>query len=249
MAFEKRWPPISTRLLIADGTAFGQLQISDAFLLKSKQVIILKSNTQDTLKLEVKRVLGPTTFLVGNIGENIDARSDVSAYLVADGASIENTDPNQSRPKIGIEDFARAVYDEEPTVAIRSVLVDRGGRYIGSDANAPLFVELAGDSLNISISAAATPTITNIDIPDSATEQSWVVPVGTKGFRAKLRNVGAGPGKLQVAYAPGDSEDNYVSVSPGSWYSPPAQLKTLMGLTMYFQTTKDAQVLEIESWV
>lgn len=149
MAFEKRIAELSPRLLIVDGTNQGQLQIDDAFSLKVKQILVLKSNTQANLTLQVKRVLNPTTFLVGLSQKNIDDRTDVSAYLVADGATISSPDPYQLRPGIAPEDFSRAVYDEEPTIAIRTVMVDRGGRYIGSDPELPLYVQLTDGSVNI----------------------------------------------------------------------------------------------------
>jgi hypothetical protein len=150
MAFEKRLAELSARLLIADGTADGQLQIADAFLLKVKQTILLKSTTQATRQVQVKRVTGPTTFFVGRLDEDIEDRIDVSAFLVADGATVSQTDTAfLKRPKIAPEDFQRAVYDEEPTVALRSVIVDRGGRYIGSDPDSPFYVQLTDGSVNI----------------------------------------------------------------------------------------------------
>lgn len=149
MAFEKKWAVVPVQLLLSDGTSDGQLQIADAFSLKVKQIILLKSNTQPTLQLQVKRVTDPTTLSVGTPGTNIDQRVDVSAYLVSDGASISNFDPHQVRSRIGPEEFNRAVYDEEPTVAVRSILVDRGGRYIGSDADSPFYVRLTDGSINI----------------------------------------------------------------------------------------------------
>lgn len=150
MAFEKRLAELQPRNITADGTADGQLQIDDAFLLKVKQIIYLRSNTLPSLKLEVKRVVDPVTFYVGPVGGSIDARTDVSTYLMADQARVFNTDRKDlGRPSIDTDDFLRAVYDEEPVVAIRTVLVDRGGRYVGSDPDAPFYVQLTDGSVNI----------------------------------------------------------------------------------------------------
>lgn len=149
MAFEKRWSPVAVQLLSADGTTDGQLQVPDAFTLKVKQLILLKSGTQPTLQVQVKRVISPNILFVGNPERSIDDRLDVSAYLTADGASISNPDQKQPRPAIGIEDFARAVYEEEPTVAIRTISVDRGGRPIGTDPDSPFYVQLTDGSVNI----------------------------------------------------------------------------------------------------
>lgn len=148
--FEKRWAELPPQSLIADGTAGGQLQIADAFKLRVKQILFLKSSTQvNALKVQVKRVIAPTVFFVGRLDEDIDDRVDVSAFLVADGAFVFNVDPNQPRPKIGPEEWSRAVYEEEPVVALRTVMVDRGGRFIGSTADAPFYVQLSDGSINI----------------------------------------------------------------------------------------------------
>lgn len=151
MLYEKSWAELPPQSLIADGTSDGQLQIADAFKLRVGQVLFLKSNTQlAALKVKVKRVTGPTTFFVGRLDYDIDDRVDVSAYTVADAAFVFNTDRNQlKRPVIGPEEWSRAVYDEEPVVALRTVMVDRGGRYIGSDPSSPFYVQLTDGSVNI----------------------------------------------------------------------------------------------------
>lgn len=148
MAFEKKWAPLPLTAFTSDGTDFGQIQVADAFKLKVKQIVYLKSNTQTTLKVQVKRVIDPVTFLVGRPGYSIDDRLDVSAFLVADSATVSNSE-YLDRPTIGPEEYGRAVYEEEPTVALRTVMVDRGGRFIGSDPNSPFYVQLTDGSVNI----------------------------------------------------------------------------------------------------
>lgn len=149
MAFEKRWTQVLVQPLISNGTADGQLQVADAFLVKVKQSLLLTSGTQPTIQVQVKRVLNEHTILVGRRDEDIDDRVDVSAYLVVDGSAISNPDPNQPRVKIAPEDLSRAVYDEEPTVALRTVIVNRGGEYLGSDPDSPFYVQLTDGSVNI----------------------------------------------------------------------------------------------------
>lgn len=129
MAFEKRLAVLAPRLLTSDGSVAGQLQIDDAFLLKVKQKLVLRSNTQPPLNIQVQRVTSPTTFFVSKVNPDsgIDERIDVSAYLTADSASVSSPDAFQPRPNIAPEDWSRAVYDEEPTVAIRTIGVDRLG--------------------------------------------------------------------------------------------------------------------------
>mgnify|MGYP000857508316 CR=1 FL=1 len=147
MAFEKRWAEVSVQSLISNGTSDGQLQVANTRTFKVKQLLYLKSNSEPTLIVQVKRVISATTFFVGSPEKDIHHRLDVSAYLTADSASISNPDPHQPRPKIGIEDFARAVYEEEPAVAIRTILVDDlGDKYSASN---PLPVQLSDGSISI----------------------------------------------------------------------------------------------------
>jgi len=127
MAFEKRWPTVAVQLFTANGSADGRLETSDTRAVKVKQKILLKSNTQTTLLVEVKRVISKTVMYVGLINDNIDGRVNISNFTVVDGANFSNLDDKQPRPKIGIEDFARAVYEEEPACAIRTMGVDQLG--------------------------------------------------------------------------------------------------------------------------
>lgn len=128
---EKRLIAVPPQLFTSNGTANGVITVTDTRLFKVKQLIILKSNTASpSVDLEIKRIPNATTIEIGPKSGNIDARSNLSAYLVADGASIFANE--QFRPKVPSEEFNRAVYEEEPTVAIRSALVDRYGNKIDS---------------------------------------------------------------------------------------------------------------------
>lgn len=147
--FEKRWATVPVQLLTANGTADGQLQIPDAWKLRVGQTVLVKSNTQPTVRAKVKSVISKALFIVGVMDDDLDTVVDVSAFLMSDGASISNLDANQVRSTIAPEDFMRAVYEEGPVVAIRSVLVNRGGNFLGSDADSPLYVQLSDGSINI----------------------------------------------------------------------------------------------------
>ena len=128
---EKRWIAVPAQTFTSDGTAQGQLTVSDATLFKVKQVVILVSNTVPGRDdLEVKRIPDKNTILVGPKGGNIDTRTDLSAYLVTDGASIAANE--QQRSKVPEQEIERLTYEEEPTVARRSILVDKMGDKIDS---------------------------------------------------------------------------------------------------------------------
>jgi hypothetical protein len=88
MAFEKRLAELPPQFLTADGSADGRILIADAYLLKVKQIIYLRSSTAGPLQLEVKRVLDKNTALLGPPGSNIDSRADLSAFTLTDQANV-----------------------------------------------------------------------------------------------------------------------------------------------------------------
>ena len=139
--FEKRLPLVSVRAFTANGDTLGRVTTTQAQNFKVKQQVILSSNTVGQQRLEVKRVESATVLYVGPISTPITTRSDISAYLVADSASIQA--PEQPRPSIPEQEIERLTYEEEPVIARRVVLVDELGNKI-NDAN-PLPVTAAVD--------------------------------------------------------------------------------------------------------
>lgn len=126
---EKRLSAVPPQSFLADGTANGIITVADTRYFKVKQEVILSANSLPNLDtIEVKRVLSSTQLAVGPQKGNIDTRIDVSAYTVALSAAIFANE--QKRPSIPSEEFNRAMYDEEPTVAMRSVIVDKFGNKI-----------------------------------------------------------------------------------------------------------------------
>lgn len=99
------------------------------------------------------------------------------------------------------------------------------------------------NELLVEVSAADTPVIANIEMPLANTEYSYALPNGTKQFAMKLR----GTGKLQFAFEAGQSNINYIFLAAGKSYST-KDVKIGSGLTLYFQSPKNNQVLEIISW-
>jgi len=145
--FEKRLPLVSVRAFTANGDTLGRVTTTQAQNFKVKQQVILSSNTVGQQRLEVKRVESATVLYVGPISTPITTRSDISAYLVADSASIQA--PEQPRPSIPEQEIERLTYEEEPVIARRVVLVDELGNKI--NASNPLPVD-------------ATVTIPSVDV-------------------------------------------------------------------------------------
>jgi hypothetical protein len=145
MAIEKTWLEVPAIFLLVDGTTEGELAIPSTLPFKVKQRIFIRSNTLAPLELEIKRITSNTLLQVGSIGKGIKNRVDLSQFTLADTASIFSVE--QSRPAIPPDDYNRAVYEEEPTVALRTILVDPLGNKF-SKTN-PVPVQLSDGSISI----------------------------------------------------------------------------------------------------
>ena len=119
---EKKFLEISSTPLLADGGEYGELQLLGAFRFRVGQIIILRSNTEEEIQVKVNRVTSDVSLEVGSFDTPVSDRVDVSEYLVADNAAVNLLE--QSRPTIPPDDVWRAVYEEEPIIALRTTNVD-----------------------------------------------------------------------------------------------------------------------------
>jgi hypothetical protein len=103
------------------------------------------------------------------------------------------------------------------------------------------FTSFAG-KLQAELTGATTRTTSMVDMPLAGTEYSFPIPDGTKQYLIKLRFSGT----LQVADQPGASGTNYIEVP--SWCFLSEDFLTTSGLTLYFQSPKPSQVLEVITW-
>lgn len=94
-----------------------------------------------------------------------------------------------------------------------------------------------------SAQGSTSPLIINIPLPDANTEESYTFLAATKRFRIQLR----GSATLKVAFTSGDSGTTFLTIYPGDCFEE-SDLGLLAGLTLYFQSSKPAEVLEILSW-
>lgn len=117
---------------------------------------------------------------------------------------------------------------------IKLVTATTVGSSVGLDVNV----------LNTADGLGVTPTIVNISMPISGNEYSFNIPLNTKFIFFKSRK----NGKLQYAYISGNTGTTYRSVSPGVLQQI-YNIKTISGNTMYIQSTKNNDVLEIEYWI
>jgi hypothetical protein len=113
--------------------------VSDTFGLHPKAAISL---TLGPLQgdFEIKRVLSNTQIEIGNIGTGI--KGPFLSPTQFDGGTL--TMSEQNRNKFGSELVLRAVYQEEPALALRTMAVDPYGQAIS--ASNPLPVSVSGTS-------------------------------------------------------------------------------------------------------
>jgi hypothetical protein len=205
MFIEKKRKGVSPRPLTSDGTTNGVITLADTSDLFVKQIIFLVSNTQQPRELEIKRFINRTTFKVGPKGSNIQSYSDVSDFLVSDGAILSA--PEQDRPAITEKEHERAVYAEEPIVAKRSVLVDDFGDYYNTDNRLPVDI-----GTNISLEGDLA---VNLDAVENTVNPDNVFMVGSEnGTKNGVRHVARVDSELDLRV--GISDGNNKATVNGS---------------------------------
>jgi hypothetical protein len=236
MAIEKLWETVPTQLFVTNGGVGGQATIISTVGVKVKQKIFIGSNTQPQIQLEVKSVLNETDLILGPIGAPIRGAGstiDLSLYTTADNSYFRAD--SQVRPSIVFSDVNRAVYEEEPTVAIRTFNVDHLGRRYSIQ-----------NPLPVQVSNSQSPTIFNLDATVADGEYSYVLPTSTKQFTIKDR---AGDAKIRLSYAVGGTADGqvYETIKMGNTHQV-TNINTTPGFTIYVRSNKGSRVFEIVSW-
>lgn len=239
--FEKRLAAVAPQAFIADGTDRGAITVADTRLFKVKQQVSLMASALPNLALEVKKILSPTLLIVGPCGPDINKTEDVSAYTVAALSFIFANE--QKRPSIPLEEFMRAVYEEEPTVAIRSMLVDKYGYDYTATNRLPVEA-----TVNLTASKPSNHTIFNKLVTAANTEVSVILPDKTEIFTIMVRSNKAI--RLQYSFIMGDSNVNFITIMPGN-------RKEVSGVgfsgikPIYFQLSSvdpGGTIVEIETW-
>lgn len=92
------------------------------------------------------------------------------------------------------------------------------------------------------VEAGATPTIYNVSVPLANTEVSQALSASVKRFTIRVR----GESRLKLAFVSGQSGTNYITIPPGCTYT---EDEINFTGTLYFQTVKASQIVEILEWV
>ena len=137
MALEKKWLTVTTAPFTANGTAQGIVTMADTAGYKVKGKAFIAATGQQVIELQVQRVISSTQLILGPIGSTPEPQNfqNISAYTVAANAVIGFVE--QSKNKIKPDDIEQAVYEADPTVALRNVLVDQYGRFYNNDNPLP----------------------------------------------------------------------------------------------------------------
>jgi hypothetical protein len=120
---EQQWLSV---FLSPISVANSVITVSDTFGLHPKAPIQLKDLAGNVQDFEIKRVLNDTQIQIGNIGNGITG--PFLNPVQFDGGSLQMGEVN--RNKFGSELVLRAVYQEEPALALRNLLVNKYGAAI-----------------------------------------------------------------------------------------------------------------------
>lgn len=119
--YERKWPTV---ILTPISVANHVVTVSDTAGLHSKQKIVLSLGANQS-EFEIKRVLSDTQIQVGPQGKDMAMFSNPTEY---NGGTLTMSEDN--RNPMGSDIVIRAVYEEEPAVALRNVLVNKYGEHI-----------------------------------------------------------------------------------------------------------------------
>lgn len=144
----------------------------------------------------------------------------------------DNIPKNQIKSRNTIEQREH----EDNAAARRVTPVDFDGDAFGTPSN-PIYV-IANDN-----PTSSDPTIFNVEALLANTEYSLVIPDNTSAITARVRD---GAAILQVAFVPGDSSLNFLTVGMGNNFS--VSGVDLVGKTLYFQVSKPGKIIEILTW-
>ena len=92
------------------------------------------------------------------------------------------------------------------------------------------------------LTPALSQTVYNVAAAVAGTEYSQVLSNNVKKFAIKCR----GNAQIQLAFVSGQTGSNFITIPSGAVLSEDSLLLT--GKTLYFQTNKPTQIVEILEW-
>lgn len=138
MAVEKKWLAIPPRLITQDGNELGVVHTASTRDLRVKMAVVLQAPNIPPTRLQVKRVVSATQFIVGPFPDTntqgkagLKTVADISVYTVLAGSFWFTQEQDKVIPKS--DDIDQAVYEQEPVVALRTFPVDEQGNSYNED--------------------------------------------------------------------------------------------------------------------
>lgn len=140
---EKLWSAVAPVQLTASGNSRGLVTVTSTIGFKVKMAVTISDGSNAQL-LEIKRIVGPNQMFLGEKGD-IKLRSDLSAF--SPGSIIWALE--QPRNSIPLQEIDRAIYEEEPAVALRTISVDPYGSPYSSSNPVPTINDSFWDEINL----------------------------------------------------------------------------------------------------
>ena len=152
---EKMWPFLLIGPIIVNIN--GVITCSSTKGLRLKQIVTFDKAGVGPKDFEIKRVISDTEFLVGDPSLRMGAISQPVEYNGGLAAINE-----QERNTIGEGYVIRNVYESDPILALRTIMVDEFGNHFNTQN--PLPVQLSDGSINIeTVNANLSVFLTHLD--------------------------------------------------------------------------------------
>lgn len=198
---EKRFLAIPPIALTANGTVNGLISISNTYRFKVGQCVLFKGPTY--LKAKIQKIISKTQFIVINSSESITTKNklDMSTFLIGHTVELQET----KRPVIDLLEIQRQVYEEEPTVALRTHQVDWLGR--SYDASNPMPVQLSDGSIDIgTVNAELAVQLSHLNDSPNVGDVADSVRIGGTQYEAEVTNTNRL--KVDTIISPPSPNDN-----------------------------------------
>lgn len=230
-------PPV---LLTAQGTNLGRIVVTDNEYFKVNQIVVIGDPILPHIQAKVKRIDSPTQMVLGPVDKSVSSKDilDLSAYGVT--SFIYAKEQVKSYPSI--KEIEESMFEGEPTMARRTVLVDKYGRIYDSVLAPDGTLKLPVDISNISvvIQEPTDPEIITINATANI-EAPFTLPAKTQRFKLKIRE---SKSSYKIRTTSGSS--NYFSYSFGNTYES-GEISTPIAKTLYVECSSSC-VVELFCW-
>jgi hypothetical protein len=165
MAIERWWLAVPPQSILTNGTKYGEITVAQPTLFKVKQKVKLSSDAFQPRFYTIQRIVDSTLFLSGAEQKDLKDRADLTDFTTADNAKVSADE--QQRPSIPPEMYQRAMYEEEPTVAMRTIGVGPDGKPYSQDNPMPTSATVNLGDVSIGTDGYNTSTPDSMNVTGS----------------------------------------------------------------------------------